>query len=97
MACTTEEAGVPGLHILPEFITEQEEQALVAHIDQQPWQQLSKRRVQHYGYKFEYTQRGVDLKQQVGAMPDWTQQVLQRVQVSLQDRHATDSLAALVG
>lgn len=81
VACTTEEAGIPGLQLLPDFITAQEEQELLQHIDQQPWQNLSKRRVQHYGYKFEYTQRGVDLKQQVGCMPGWMQPVVQRVQV----------------
>lgn len=81
VACTTEEAGIPGLFLIPNFISEAEEQQLLAHIDTQPWQYLSKRRVQHYGYKFEYTQRGVDLKQQVGAMPEWSQDVLTRVQV----------------
>jgi alkylated DNA repair protein alkB family protein 8 len=81
VACTTEEAGIPGLYIIPDFVSKYEEQQLLLHIDQQPWQQLSKRRVQHYGYKFEYTQRGVDLNQQVEAMPDWTHTVVQRVQV----------------
>lgn len=64
-----------------DFITEQEEQQLLSAIDQQPWLQLSKRRVQHYGYRFEYTTRGVDLKEKAGAIPDWQQQVVQRVQV----------------
>lgn len=81
VARTTEEAGVPGLFIIPDFISQQEEAALLSHIDQQPWQALSKRRVQHYGYCFEYTQRGVDLKQQVGSMPEWSRDVVQKVQV----------------
>lgn len=81
VACTTAEAGITGLFLIPDFISEAEEQQLLAHIDTQPWQYLAKRRVQHYGYKFEYTQRGVDLKQQVGAMPEWSQDVLTRVQV----------------
>jgi hypothetical protein len=81
VACTTEDANIPGLYLLHDFITEQEEQQLLAAIDQQPWLQLSKRRVQHYGYRFEYTTRGVDLKEKAGAIPDWQQQVVQRVQV----------------
>lgn len=81
VACTTEEAGIPGLFLLHDFITEQEEQQLLACIDSQPWLQLSKRRVQHYGYRFEYTTRGVDVKERVGPIPEWAQPVVQRVQV----------------
>jgi hypothetical protein len=81
VACTTEEANIPGLYLLHDFISEQEEQQLLAAIDKQPWLQLSKRRVQHYGYRFEYTTRGVDLKEKAGEIPDWQQQVVQRVQV----------------
>jgi alkylated DNA repair protein alkB family protein 8 len=82
VACTTEQADIPGLYIIHDFVSEQEQQELLAHIDSQPWQHLAKRRVQHYGFKFEYSQRGVDLKQQVVEMPDWTQTIVQRLQVS---------------
>lgn len=82
VACTTQEANIPGLLILQDFVSEQEEQQLLSHIDSQPWQHLAKRRVQHYGFRFEYMQRGVDLQQQVEPLPDWTQQLVQRVQVS---------------
>jgi hypothetical protein len=81
VACTTEQAGIPGLYLIHDFVSEQEQQELLVHIDSQPWQHLAKRRVQHYGFKFEYSQRGVDLNQQVGHMPDWTQEVVQRLQV----------------
>lgn len=81
VACTTEQADIPGLYIIPEFVSEQEQQALLAHIDSQPWQHLAKRRVQHYGFKFEYSQRGVDMNHTAEHMPEWTQDIVQRLQV----------------
>ena len=58
VALTAEAVGIPGLRLLHEFITEQEEQQLLAALDQQPWRSLAKRRVQHYGYEFAYTVGG---------------------------------------
>jgi alkylated DNA repair protein alkB family protein 8 len=40
VACTTAEAGIPGLFLIPDFVSEAEEQQLLAHIDTQPWQYL---------------------------------------------------------
>jgi len=51
---TSAESGVPGLVLLPGFVSEQEEAALLALVDSRPWQALAKRRVQHYGYTFHY-------------------------------------------
>lgn len=52
---TAEATGIPGLRLIHDFITEEEEQQMLAEIDQQPWNTLAKRRVQHYGYKFDYS------------------------------------------
>jgi alkylated DNA repair protein alkB family protein 8 len=81
VALTTEQANIPGLLVLHDFVSAAQEAQLLAHIEQQPWQHLAKRRVQHYGYVFEYSQRGVDLKQQAGAIPPWSHDLVQRLQV----------------
>jgi hypothetical protein len=47
--------GIPGLILQPHFVTEDEEAALLQEVYQRPWEGLSKRRVQHYGYAFVYT------------------------------------------
>jgi hypothetical protein len=52
---TAEATGIPGLRLIHDFITEEEEQQMLRDIDQQPWNTLAKRRVQHYGYKFDYS------------------------------------------
>ena len=78
---SSQQAGIPGLQIHTDIVTPIEEAALLQHIDQQPWTHLAKRRVQHYGYKFEYSQRGVDPKQRLGPLPEWVQPLQRRLEV----------------
>ena len=53
-ALTAEACGIPGLSLTPEFVSVEEEKALLDVIDAQPWVYLSRRRVQHYGRDFNY-------------------------------------------
>ncbi|MBL0318452.1 MAG: alpha-ketoglutarate-dependent dioxygenase AlkB [Alphaproteobacteria bacterium] len=62
---------IPGLLYLPEFITPLQEQDLLARIDQHPWDTSLKRRVQHYGYRYDYTTRNVSPDSWLGPLPDW--------------------------
>lgn len=43
-----------GLTLIPNFITDKQSQALIAEIDAQEWDKTLSRRVQHYGYKYDY-------------------------------------------
>ena len=52
--------GIPGLALLKDFVTEEEEKALMDLVDGTPWERLARRRVQHYGRKFSYVTRTVD-------------------------------------
>lgn len=49
---TSEAAGISGLVLIPEFVTEEEERALVLDCDARPWQEMAKRRVQHQGFRW---------------------------------------------
>ena len=68
---------VRGLTYTPEFITAQEEAALLARINEQPWQSQLKRRVQHYGHVYDYASRA--LASQLGPLPDWLADLAARV------------------
>jgi hypothetical protein len=50
---TSEEMRIPGLLLVPDFVSPEEEAALLAAIDANHggWSALAKRRVQHYGYR----------------------------------------------
>mmetsp|Transcript_11717 Transcript_11717/g.23846 ORF Transcript_11717/g.23846 Transcript_11717/m.23846 type:complete len:479 (-) Transcript_11717:74-1510(-) len=58
-----------GAILLEEFVSPEEERFLIQWLDQQPWAQLAKRRVQHYGYEFKYGLRGVDRDKCLGPLP----------------------------
>lgn len=52
--------GIPGLALLPDFVSPEAEAALVAAADGAAhWQLLAKRRVLHFGFTFDYETRGV--------------------------------------
>ncbi|KAF3498297.1 hypothetical protein DY000_02053467 [Brassica cretica] len=70
---------IPGLFLLPDFVTAEEEQQLLAAVDTQPWIGLAKRRVQHYGYEFCYGTRNVDTKNRLGELPPFVSPILQRI------------------
>ncbi len=62
---------VPGLSYLPCFITPDQENELAKEIDSQTWILELKRRVQHYGYVYDYKSRRLDSSQYLGPMPNW--------------------------
>lgn len=48
---------VPGLACIADFISAEEEGTLLDAIDRRPWRSGLKRRVQHYGCRYEYRSR----------------------------------------
>lgn len=70
---------VPGLHYVRDYLTRPEQERLLAIIDQQPWLAELKRRVQHYGYRYDYKRRTVDASLFLGALPGWAAQLADHV------------------
>lgn len=68
---TEPEINISGLTYIPDFISAQEQDSLLAHIDQQYWLTDLKRRVQHYGYKYDYKARAMGNDAYLGQLPDW--------------------------
>lgn len=64
-------AVVTGLKYVPEYIDAATEAALIQTIDKQPWLSDLKRRVQHYGYKYDYKARSITQDLRLGPIPDW--------------------------
>jgi len=61
----------PGLVYIPGFIDPAEEETLLRKIDGQSWLNDLKRRVQHYGYRYDYRARTVSRDLYLGPLPDW--------------------------
>lgn len=62
---------ISGLSYLPEYISPQQEAELIRTIDAQPWITELKRRVQHYGYRYDYKARNVAPESRLGLLPEW--------------------------
>ncbi len=64
---------VVGLSYIRDYISQQDEDLLIRTIDAQPWMHDLKRRVQHYGWRYDYKARNVTSDLRIGALPDWLQ------------------------
>ena len=72
---------IPGLSYQPDFLDPAAAESLMATIDQQPWRQDLKRRVQHYGYRYDYKARRVAQEDYLGPLPAWLQDYAERIAV----------------
>ena len=62
---------IRGLQYIEDYIDERQHDWLLDHIDKQPWLDDLKRRVQHYGFKYDYKARKVNLDMRIGELPEW--------------------------
>lgn len=53
------------------FISTEEEKMLIAAIDRQRWSNDLRRRVQHYGYRYDYKERKATVDDKIGELPEW--------------------------
>jgi hypothetical protein len=51
---------IPGLLCVRRWLDEDGQRRLAADIDAAPWSSQLRRRVQHYGHRYDYGSRGVD-------------------------------------
>lgn len=68
-----------GSKYLPEFISGEEADYLVRKIDAQPWLIDLKRRVQHYGYRYDYKARQAREEDYLGSLPPFLQVLAERL------------------
>ena len=68
-----------GADYQPYFINKQEEKELIAAIDQQHWIKDLRRRVQHYGYRYDYKKRMLTEDDRIGDLPSWVLPICKRL------------------
>ena len=67
--------GINGLLYLPNYLTQAEENQLTKLINKQKWDNTLKRRVQHYGYRYDYKARKVTPEMYLGKLPTWLNKI----------------------
>ncbi|MGM9478042.1 alpha-ketoglutarate-dependent dioxygenase AlkB [Pedobacter sp. GSP4] len=70
---------IPGLTYYPNFISIAEEHELLTIINAQEWLGDLKRRVQHYGWKYDYRARSLDKSMRLGPLPLWIKKIALRL------------------
>jgi alkylated DNA repair dioxygenase AlkB len=83
-----------GILYVPNFITEELENALTKHLDSGNWSNDLKRRVQHFGYRYDYKARRVTFESHLGPLPEWLQPVAQTLLMSGYTRKTPDQVIA---
>ena len=66
---------ISGLNYVTDYLSPAQHDSLLTAIDQSPWLNDLKRRVQHYGFKYDYKSRRIDLSMKIGDLPTWTSEI----------------------
>ena len=78
-------AAPTGLEYHAEFITAAEERHLLAQFDDAEWLTDLSRRVLHFGYKYDYSNRKLDEAARIGPLPEWLVQLTHRIHNAASD------------
>ncbi|GAA4914425.1 alkylated DNA repair dioxygenase AlkB [Stackebrandtia albiflava] len=70
---------VPGLRYIPDWLPAAETARLLAAVDTAEWDDTLRRRVQHYGHRYDYGSRRVTTTRPAPPMPEWVTGVLDRL------------------
>lgn len=70
---------IQGMTYVQDFLSRDEQESVLQEIDRQPWRNDLKRRVQHYGYVYDYKARRVDSSMFLGSLPTFVMPVAQRL------------------
>lgn len=68
---------ISGLTYTTNAITAGSAQDLITQIDAQPWCTDLRRRVQHYGYIYDYKRRTVNRDMYLGKLPNWSEPLIE--------------------
>ncbi len=71
---------IKGLQYIEDYIDKHQHDWLLARLDKHEWLDDLKRRVQHYGYKYNYKARKVDLDMHIGELPEWLKRLSHHLQ-----------------
>jgi alkylated DNA repair dioxygenase AlkB len=71
--------GVPGLTYARGVLSRDEQDRVLAEVDAHSWASDLKRRVQHYGYKYDYKARAIDQSMFVGPLPPFAVEVARKL------------------
>ena len=74
-------SSVPGLRFVEGFLTPEQQAYCVKRVDAavDQWRNDLSRRVQHYGWRYDYKARAITPDMHIGALPDWLANMAQKL------------------
>lgn len=72
-------AMIDGLQYVENYIDEKQHDWALAWIDEHQWLDDLKRRVQHYGFKYDYRARKVNYDMRIGELPAWLHRLSEKL------------------
>ncbi|WP_083872895.1 alpha-ketoglutarate-dependent dioxygenase AlkB [Nocardia testacea] len=73
-------AGVEGLRYASDWVRASEQVRLLAAIDAAPWSSELRRRVQHFGHRYDYGRRSVAVREPAAPLPGWACELVERLE-----------------
>ena len=70
---------VSGLTYIADYILPEQQNQLLKIIDRQEWSIKANRRIQQYGYQYDYKNGSFVSSSYLGALPDWVQNIANRL------------------
>jgi len=70
---------INGLELYFDFISIEDERQIIENLDASIWLNDLSRRVQHYGYKYDYRARKIDNSFYLGELPKWLNELAQKI------------------
>lgn len=70
---------ISGLYYFDNILSHDEEQEILENIYQQQWLNDLTRRVQHYGYKYDYKKRKINKNDHLGDLPIWSNDLEKKI------------------
>ena len=70
---------VPGLVYIPNYLEKDAQDDLLQVIDRQKWSIKEQRKIQEYGYKYDYQDGSFVASTYLGTLPDWAQSIAVRL------------------
>ena len=71
---------VPGLRYVADYITASQHNWLLDTIDKQQWRYFGKRRVQHYGQRYDYSEQQKKSDREAAEFPEWLKRLCLKLQ-----------------
>ena len=71
--------GISGLTYFPKLLPREKQSEILGEIDSRDWLMDLKRRVQHYGYSYNYKARNVNYSMHIGELPPFAIEVAEKL------------------